>query len=361
MRPDGVLLFILNSGISNPGQATKVTAEIFGHTPDGEAVHRITISNGPLTAKVMSWGAAVQDLRLAGHDAPLVIGYRDFNDYPAHSPHLGAIAGRFANRIRDARFELDGKVYAVDRNYLGRHCLHGGSAGLGKRVWKIVTYGADFATFSTVAADGEMGFPGNLSVSCTYMLNDEGALIVRLEATTDKPTVCSLLHHSYFNLDDGGESDILDHRLRIMADAYMPVDEALIPDGRVLPVKGTAYDFRDYRPVRHEENGDQLEYDNNFCLAAARGPLHLCASVKGARSGIRLDVSTTEPGVQFYAGNTMANDCIGLTGKPYGKHAGFCLEPQIWPGSLEYPYFPQAILRPGEVYAQTSHFTFTKE
>lgn len=337
-----------------------MASETFGYAPDGQAVYRLTISSGPLEARIITWGAAIQDLRMQGHDAPLVIGYRDFADYPAHSPHLGAIAGRSANRIRDARFTIDGKTYEVEANYLGRHNLHGGSKGLGNRVWNITGYGADFVTLATVAADGEMGFPGNLNVSCTYMLTADGTLIVRLEAVTDKPTVCNLLHHSYLNLDDGGEGDILDHQLMIGADAYMPVDEALIPDGRILPVRDTPYDFRAFRPIRHADGGAQLEYDVNYCLSAARGPLRPCASVKGARSGIRLDVATTEPGVQFYSGNTMANDCIGLTGKPYRQFAGFCLEPQNWPGSLEYPYFPQAVLRPGEIYAQTSHFTFTR-
>lgn len=235
-----------------------MNSEIFGHAPDGQAVHRLTISNGPLTAKIISWGAAIQDLRMEGHTAPLVIGYRDFADYPAHSPHLGAIAGRSANRIRNARFDLDGTTYEVEPNFQGRHNLHGGSKGLGNRVWKITGNGPDFVTLATVASDGEMGFPGNLNVSCTYMLNGDGTLIVRLEAVTDKPTICNLLHHSYFNLDDGGEGDILDHQLKIEADAYMPVDDALIPDGRVLPVKETPYDFRDFRPIRFEENGSQV-------------------------------------------------------------------------------------------------------
>ncbi len=348
------------ASINDHGRLANVKSEIFGYAPDGQAVHRLTISNGPLTAKIINWGAAIQDLRIAGHEAPLVIGYRDFVDYPAHSPHLGAIAGRSANRIRNASFELDGKVYDVEPNLLGRHNLHGGSRGLGNRVWNITATGADFVTLATLAADGEMGFPGNLNVSCTYMLNADGTLIVRLEAVTDKPTVCNLLHHSYFNLEDGGEGDILDHQLRIEADAYLPADEVLIPDGRVLPVKDTVFDFREFRPIRLRQNGRQVEYDNNFCLAATRGPLRPCASVKAARSGIRLDISTTEPGVQFYTGNTMANNCVGLTGKPYGKHAGFCLEPQIWPGALEYSYFPQPILRPEEIYAQTTHFTFSR-
>lgn len=336
-------------------------SEIFGYMPDGQPVHRITISNGKLTAKVINYGAVIQDLRLAGHAAPLVIGYENFADYPTHSPHLGAIAGRSANRIRNASFTLDGKTYKVEANQGGKHNLHGGSTGLGHHLWRVTGSGKDFVTLATVARDGESGFPGNLNVSCTYMLNSEGALIVRLEAVTDAPTICNLLHHSYFNLDDGGESDILDHQMLIAADAYTPVDGDLIADGRVLPVKGTAYDFRKLRPIRFVENGSQLQYDSNFCLTAARGPLRHCATVKGARSGVRMDVHTTEPGVQFYAGNTMANDCIGLTGKAYGNHAGFCLEPQVWPSAIEYPYFPQPVLRPGEVYAQTSHFSFRKD
>lgn len=336
-------------------------SSIFGYTPDGQAVHKLTISSGALEATIITWGAAIQDLRLKGHAAPLVIGYRDFEDYPAHSPHLGAVAGRFSNRIRNASFEIDGQIYHVEPNLNGKHNLHGGSKGLGHRVWNVVGTGRDFVTLATIASDGEMGFPGNLNVHCTYMINESGTLIVRLEAVTDKPTVCNLLHHSYFNLDDGGESDILEHQLQIEADAYLPVNEELIADGRVLPVKDTPYDFRSFRKIRYEIEGKQLEYDNNYCLSSARRPLRKCASVKAARSGVRLDVATTEPGLQFYSGNSMGADCIGLTGKPYANYAGFCLEPQIWPGSLEYPYFPQSILRPGEIYAQTSHFTFTKE
>ncbi|MBK3745435.1 galactose mutarotase [Paraburkholderia aspalathi] len=342
-----------------------MTFEIFGTTPDGETVHRLTLTNGPLSAKVLTWGAAIQDLRLEGHEAPLVLGYQNFDDYPLYSPHMGAIAGRSANRIRNARFTLDGQTYHVDANLLGQHNLHGGSRGLGKRVWNITASGPDFVTLGIVAHDGEMGFPGNLNVSCTYMLNPEGALVVRLEAVTDKPTVCNLLHHSYFNLDDGGASDMLDHQLMIGADAYLPADELLMTDGRVLPVAGTAYDFRSLRPIRYQDARNhedaQFIYDSNFCLAASRGPLKWCATVKGAHSGVRLDVSTTEPGLQFYGGNTVAKPAIGLTGKPYENHAGLCLEPQNWPGFLEYPYFPQATLRPGDVYAQTSYYKFSKE
>lgn len=337
-----------------------MTSEIFGETPDGEAVHRITLSGGGLTAKVLTWGAAIQDLRLEGHEPPLVLGYEDFADYPAHSPHMGAIAGRSANRIRNGTFTIDGTTYEVDRNFLGAHNLHGGRKGLGKRVWRVTGSGPDFVTLAILAADGEMGFPGNLNVSCTYMLSPGGTLVVRLEAVTDKPTICNLIHHSYFNLDDGGETDILDHQVMIGAEAYLPANEALMPDGRVLPVEGTTHDFRSFRPVRLEKDGAQVVYDNNFCLSAQRGPLKWCAAARGAKSGVRLDVSTTEPGVQFYAGNTVARAARGLTGKAYDNYAGLCFEPQIWPDSPSFPYFPQAVLRPGEVYAQTTHYSFTR-
>lgn len=338
-----------------------VNSEIFGHTSDGEAVHRITLENGGLTAKIITWGASVQDLRLEGHDASLVLGYESFDDYPAYSPHLGAVAGRSANRIRNARFTIDGETFDVERNLLGQHNLHGGSHSLGKRVWKVTASGPDFVTLAILSPDGDAGFPGNLNVNCTYMLTPEDSLVVRLEAVTDKPTVCNLLHHSYFNLDDGGATDMLDHQLMIAGQAYLPGDETLMTDGRVLPVADTPYDFRAFRTIRYQDGeGAQLSYDNNYCLAASRRPVQWIAAVKGAHSGIRLDVSTTEPGVQFYAGNTVAKPAIGHTGKPYANHAGLCLEPQNWPGFLEYSYFPQAILRPGDVYAQTSVFAFSR-
>jgi aldose 1-epimerase len=333
-------------------------AEIFGRMPDGREVRRVAISGGGLTAHVMCWGAVLQDLRLAGHDHPLVLGFEDFAAYPAHSPYFGAIAGRYANRIAGGRFAIDGQSYQVDANFLGRHTLHGGADGFGRRLWRLKETGANFVTLSYQAADGEMGFPGNLQVLCTYALKPGGRFVVELSARTDAPTLCNLAHHSYFNLDDGGRTDALGHRMRIDAGAYLPVDDELIPTGDVLRVDGTGLDFCTARPVRNGDGAVHRPYDHNFCLSAARGPLRRAAHVQGAHSGVEMEVWTTEPGLQFYDGAGTAREAPGLQGISYGAHAGLCLEPQIWPDAPNRPYFPQALLRPGDVYAQTTEYRF---
>ena len=256
----------------------------------------------------MTWGATLQDLRLNGHEPPLVLGYERFEDYPALAPYLGATAGRYANRIAGGRFTLAGRRVQLDTNFLGKHTLHGGRLGFGHRLWEVALHGRDFVTFSLHSADGDMGFPGALDVTCTYRLKIPGTLAVEYQATADEPTLCNLAHHSYFNLEDGGAGPVLDHRLVINASAYLPVDDEMIPTGVVEPVDGTLFDFRQARVVRCEVNGEQLPYDHNFCLAAARGPLHQAAWAQGPTSGVEMEVWTTEPGLQFYAGAHVERD-----------------------------------------------------
>lgn len=334
--------------------------EHFGTTVDGETVQRFTLAGGGLSAKIMNWGAVVQDLRLVDHAAPLVLGFEHFDDYPAHSPYMGAIAGRCANRIGGGRFSIAGQRYQSDRNFLGKHTLHGGAKGFGKRMWDVALHGDDFLTLTLHSPDGDMGFPGALDVTCTYRLKIPGTLSVELTATTDEPTLCNLAHHSYFNLEDGGSGDVLDHRLMLVAAAYLPVDSELIPDGVVQPVDGSAFDFRQARPIRHQANGGQTLYDHNFCLAAHRGGLKQAAWVQAPNSGVEMELWTTEPGVQFYAGQNVAREQEGLGGRAYKACAGFCLEPQVWPDSPNRPYFPQAALWPGEIYRQTTEYRFRK-
>jgi aldose 1-epimerase len=327
----------------------------FGRTADGTAVHRLAISGGGLTASIMSWGAVLQDLRLDGHPHPLVLGFASFDHYPALSPHFGAIAGRYANRIRQGRFSIDGERLQADTNFLGKHLLHGGGAGTGKRVWAIEDHGADFVRLGYLATDGEMGFPGAIRLSCTYRTVPEGRLVIELTGEADAPTLCNLAHHSYFNLDNGGRGGILDHRLQILADAYLPVDGELIPTGRVVPVEGTPFDFRAARRIG---DGGGQAYDHNFCLSAERVPLRRIARLEGATSGLTMEVWSTEPGLQFYDGARVAREVPGLDGVICGAHAGLCLEPQVWPDSPNRPYFPQAILRPGEIYRQVTEYRF---
>lgn len=334
--------------------------EVFGHTPEGETVQRFRISGGGLSAYVMSWGAVLQDLRLDGHAAPLVLGFESFDDYLHYSPYFGATAGRYANRIANGSFVIDGRHCETDKNFLGKHTLHGGAKGFGTRAWDVALHGPDFVTFSLHSANGDMGFPSAIDVTCTYRLKIPGTLSIEYSATADEPTICNLAHHSYFNLDDGGSGDILDHEMMIVAGAYLPVDEEMIPTGVVQPVDDTMFDFRLSRPVRMESEGELVSYDHNFCLAASRGSLRYGATVQGARSGVRMDFWTTEPGVQFYGGERAARPGIrGLGGREYAAFAGLCLEAQVWPDSPNRPYFPQAVLWPGERYHQITEYRFS--
>jgi aldose 1-epimerase len=334
--------------------------DIFGHMPDGEPVGAVEISGGGLKAVILSYGSLLHDLRLKGHDAPLVLGYAGLKDYFPPSPYLGANCGRSINRIRDGKLTIDGRTFQLDRNYLGKHNLHGGANGISARNWKFVAVSKDEAVLETRCPDGNMGFPGNLDVRATYRLPGKGVLSVTLEAVTDAPTVCNLSHHSYFNLHDGGRSAILDHELQINAAAYLPVDGELIPDGRVLPVAGTEFDFSAIRPIRREAGGKQIGYDLNYCVSAARGPLIHVASARSKVSGVSMQCWSGEPGVQLYAGAGMARPALSAQGFAYGAYAGFCLEAQVWPGFAEYPYFPQGFLRPGETSAQVTEYRFSK-
>ena len=330
---------------------------LFGRTAKGEDVYRVEIAAGGLRAKVMSWGAVLQDLRLEGHGAPLVLGFETFEHYPAHSPHFGAVPGRFANRIRDGRFILEGERFQVDQNQDGKHTLHGGRQGYSKVNWRIAGHGDDFVTLALTSPDGDMGFPGNLEARCTYRLKPTGTLSIEYSATTDRPTLCNLTNHSYFNLDDGGAGDILDHRLTINASAYLPNDEDSIPNGVVQPVDETPFDFRLARTIRTD--GKQTPYDNNFCLASQQRALTQTAWAQGATSGIEMEMWTSEAGVQFYMGQKMKTGMpAGLDGIQYGVSSGFCLEAQVWPDAPNRPYFPQAVLRPGETYRQITEYRF---
>ena len=332
--------------------------EVFGTTQAGEAVRRFTIRGGGLTANIIGLGAIVQDLRLNGHDAPLVLGYDRLEPYETDRAFFGAVVGRFANRIGGGRFTIAGQRYQTERNFLGKHTLHGGSEGFFHRPWTVSLHGRDFVTLTLHDPDGAMGFPGALDVTCTYRLKIPGTLSMELTATCEEPTLCNLAQHSYFNLDDGGAGDILDHRLMLNAGAYTPVDDEMIPTGAVKPVDGTPFDFRQARALRMEMEGEQLRYDLNYCLASSRGPLHQAAWVQGASSGVEMEVWTTEPGLQLYSGQFVAPTSAGLDGRRYKAFSGLCLEAQTWPDAPNRPYFPQATLWPGQIYHQVTEYRF---
>lgn len=322
----------------------------FGTLPGGRRVEAITLAGGGLRARVLTLGAIVQDLRLDSVAHPLVLGCETPEDYLGPGRYLGAIVGRYGNRIGGARMVLDGQSHALDANFLGRHTLHGGSQGTDTMVWRIETLQPASVTLSLTLPDGHMGFPGQLDITARIALADR-TLRITLEARTDKATPCSLTHHGYFDLD--GLGDIRGHRLRIAAQHYLPVDAELIPDGRILPVADTPFDFRADRPV-----GQVGALDHNFCLSDAPVPLRPVAWLTG-RSGLSLEVRATSCGLQVYDGAHF-DGMAGLGGRRYGPHAGIALEAQHWPDAPNRAGFPKAILHPGELWQSVTEYHLTQ-
>lgn len=334
-------------------------AETFGRTAAGETVERVTIRGGGLTAHVLTFGAIIQDLRLESHDQPLVLGFDTIEDYVEHSPYFGATPGRLANRVAKGRCTIDGVEIQLERNEGGITHLHGGKDGIAVRNWRIVEEAEDHVRLEIVDPDGRAGYPGNCTITADYRLLPGGVLNVRYESRTDRPTLANVCQHSYFNLD--GSADILGHEILIRADHYLPVDGETIPTGQIAPVEGTPFDLRELTPIGLARIGaEPLPYDHNFCLDDQRTEKRHVASVRSPVSQVRLDVLTTEPGIQFYAGSKIKASVAGLTGVPYRPFAGLCLETQIWPDAVNHPDFPNAILRPGEVLVQETDYVFSK-
>jgi aldose 1-epimerase len=333
--------------------------EVFGTTQGGESVYRVEIAGGGLTASVITWGAVIQDLRLEGHEPPLVLGFDTFDAYPAHSPYFGATPGRCANRIGDGKFSIDGTSYQLELNERGVTHLHGGSDGIGRRNWTIVEHAADKVVLTVTDPDGRAGYPGNCTVTATYRLKDRGVLSVIYETTSDQPTPANVCQHSYFNLD--GRDDIFGHDIMIAADHLTAVDGRLIPTGELLDLSGSPFDLREMGPVQRTlEDGGQVPFDHNYCLSSERVAKRSVALVRSLYSGVSLEVRTTEPGVQFYAGVMLNVQVPGRDGRRYGPYAGFCLETQIWPDAINHDNFPNVVLRPGEVLRQETDYVFSK-
>ena len=321
--------------------------------PDGCAAVRHRIEGGGLVAHILSYGAVLQDLRLEGHEPPLVLGFESFAPYLTDSPYFGAIAGRCANRIGKGQFEIDGKPYQVDRNFNGEHHLHGGSAGVGKRNWTVEDVAPDRITLRIELANGEMGYPGKMTARCTYACLDDGFFDLQIEAVTDAPTLCNFAHHTYWNLDGGLNTD--DHVLQVDADRMTVVDAKFIPTGESRDVTGTRYDFRAERPIR-----EKVFIDHNLCLTGERRALRRVGSLRSLKSGVTMEIRSTEPGLQVYDGFKLEVKPKGLGGRNYGANSGLALEPQIWPDAINHEGFPNAILRPGETYKQHTQFAFSK-
>lgn len=341
---------------------------VFGTLDDGMPIRDVTLrSQAGAQMSVMEWGAVVRDLVVPSKNGPqrVVLGFPDFGSYLKHSPHFGAVAGRYANRIAHGKFALDGTVYQLPLNENGRHSLHGGGGGFSKRPWTILHHDARSVTLGLMSPDGDNGYPGNLSLTCRYTLAEPATLRMELSATTDAATIVNLCQHSYFNLD--GSADILDHELELRANLITPVDDDLIPDGSLAHVNGTPFDFRRARPIRLvNADGSRRWYDHNFMLRRDRTEPSVqqgldiahAATLRSSLSGLAMEVWTSEPACQVYDGAKVSTPVPGLGGLAYGANAGICLEAQHVPDSPNLPHFPTTVLRPGAVYRQVTEYRF---
>ncbi|MEO9525575.1 aldose epimerase family protein [Marinobacter alexandrii] len=332
--------------------------ELFDHLDNGEPVLRHWLEAGQLRVAILNFGATLQDLRLAGIAHPLVLGARNVAAYRQAAQYFGATVGRVANRIAQGRATLDGRQYRLCRDSEQTHMLHGGPDGTHNQLWTIADADRDQITLKLSLPDGHMGFPGLLDIRLTYRLIAPATLEMCIEARADATTLCNFAHHSYFNLD--GTPSVLDHRLQIAAEHYLPTDGALIPTGEVARVSGTRFDFRQTRPIRCD--GENKSYDLNFCLDSFAGLHEPIATLHGPQSGIRMQMYSSEPGLQIYDGQhiTVPADQT-LSGIAYVPFAGIALEAQKWPDAVHHPAFPSIRLEPGQVYRQTTRWCFLRD
>ena len=360
-------------GNAPPTEETKmdIKQEAFGSTADGTPVDLYTLTNDSgMVAKITNYGGIIVSLMAPDREGrfdDVVLGFDSLDEYLDHNPFFGCLVGRYGNRIANARFTLESVEYVLANNN-GQNHLHGGRKGFDKVVWKATAIEEQEAVglqLSYLSPDGEEGYPGNLSVTVLYTLTDQNELRIDYAATTDKTTVVNLTNHSYFNLSGAGSGDILDHELAIEADQFTPVDGTLIPTGEVRSVADTPLDFCQSTPIgaRIEQDDEQMGfgggYDHNWVIRGEAGSLRLAARAFAPDTGRVLEVHTTEPAMQFYAGNMMPEAIPGKGGKTYVRRGGLCLETQHYPASPNRPSFPSTVLRPGETYSTTTLFRFS--
>ncbi len=349
-----------------------ITKSDFGMFQDSIPVSKYALVNANgMEVDVITYGGIITSLKAPGKDSTfqdVVLGFDSMDGYVDGSPYFGAIIGRYGNRIAKGTFKIDGNTYTVPTND-GDNTLHGGTTGFDKVIWNAeeVKDGDNVGLKLTYTSpDGEMGYPGTLETTVTYTLQADNTLLVKYEATTDKPTVVNLTQHSYFNLSGDFNNTILDTEIMLNADHYLPVDAGLIPTGELRPVAGTPFDFNEAKAIGAEINAenDQLKkglgYDHCWVLNDTNGEMKLAATAYDPRSGRFMEVTTTEPAIQFYTGNFLDGTLTQKGGQgTYAYRSGFCLETQHYPDSPNQSEFPSTVLNPGETYETTTSFKFS--
>ncbi len=342
----------------------------FGQTPDGPADLYTLLNPDGIQVKITNYGGIVVSIEAPDRDGKMeeiTHGFDSLSTYLSGHPFFGALVGRYGNRIGGASFVLDDNTYTLVANN-GENHLHGGTRGFDKYLWdgkEVSRPGAIGLQLQRTSPHMEEGYPGNLSVTVTYWLEEDNTLLIEYEAETDQVTVCNLTNHTYFNL--AGKGTILDHEIMINADHYTPVDEGLIPTGEIESVENTPFDFRTAQPIGRRIDSDHPQiqigggYDHNFVLnhEDGQGRMKLAATVHDPSSGRFMEVRTMEPGVQFYTANFLNGSHIGRHGTPYIRRSAFCLETQHFPNSPNEPEFPSVKLEPGEIYQTATSYRFT--
>ncbi len=337
--------------------------EPFGKA-DRKDVFLFTLKNDHgITVKITNYGGIITSILMKdnkGQTSDIVLGFDSLAPYLGTVPYFGAIVGRYANRIAKGMFSLEGKKYQLAMNN-GNNSLHGGLKGFDKVVWdasEIQDTSQVGLVLNYLSKDGEEGYPGNLKVTVTYLLNNRDEFSTKIEAITDQPSPVNLTNHSYFNLT-GAERDVLDHKLTIKANSFTPVNSELIPTGKILPVSGTPMDFTSPEMIGSRIARVEGGYDHNFVLNHKAGSEDLAAVIEEPLSGRIVEIYTTQPGIQFYSGNFLDGTITGKGHKVYQKHFGLCLETQHFPDSPNQPSFPGTILKPGEKFMETTRYKFS--
>jgi len=376
MQRAGLMASILGlATLSAAAHAADAKRESFGNLPDGSKVDAVVLSNAHgMQARIIALGASIQSLSTPdrnGKSANIALGYASLADYVGNPQYFGATVGRYANRIAKGKFTLDGKAYSIPVNN-GVNSLHGGSKGFDKVLWTVgeVQHDAGKAsvTLSYVSPDGDMGYPGKLTASVTYTLDEENRLSIDYRATTDKTTIVNLSNHAYWNLSGEGSGSVLNNLLTIAGDAYLPVDAGSIPTGEIRKVAGTPFDFRVAKPIGRDIRSNDAQllnghgYDHNWVISKdeAAAP-RVVARVEDPASGRVLTLKSSKPGLQFYSGNFLDGTSVGTGGHVYRQGDAFVLEPQLYPDTPNHPAFGSARLEPGHEYRNLIVYEFTTE